>query len=57
MKKVWGTPRRKYGEPPRSFRYDLNQILYAGEMTNRFKKLDLTDTVPEELWVELHNIV
>ena len=26
-------------------------------MTNRFKGLDLTDRVPEELWTELHDIV
>ena len=26
-------------------------------MTNRFKGLDLTDRVPEELWSEVHNIV
>ena len=27
------------------------------EVTNRFKGLDLIDRVPEELWVEVHNIV
>ena len=27
------------------------------EVTNRFKELDLIDRVPEELWVEVHNIV
>ena len=26
-------------------------------MMNRFKGLDLVDTVPEELWAEIHNIV
>ena len=26
-------------------------------MTNRFKGLDLTDRVPEELWTEVQNIV
>ena len=26
-------------------------------MTNRFKGLDLTDKVPEELWTKVHNIV
>ena len=26
-------------------------------MTNRFKGLDLTDRVPEELWTEVRNIV
>ena len=24
---------------------------------NRFKELDLVDKVPEELWMEVHNIV
>ena len=27
------------------------------EVTNRFKGLDLTDKVPEELWTKVHNIV
>ena len=27
------------------------------EVTNRFKELDLTDRVPEELWMEVHDIV
>ena len=27
------------------------------EVTNRFKGLDLTDTVPEELWMEVLSIV
>ena len=26
-------------------------------MTNRFKRLDLIDRVPEELWTEVHYIV
>ena len=26
-------------------------------MTNRFKGLDLTDRVPEELWTEIHDII
>ena len=44
---------------PRPFRYDLNQIPndYTGEVTNRFKALDLIHRVPEELWMEVHNIV
>ena len=43
----------------RPFRYDLNQIPYndAVEVTNRFKGLDLIDSVPEELWTEVRNIV
>ena len=41
------------------FRYDLNQILYdyTVEVTNRFKGLDLINRVPEELWMEVHDIV
>ena len=27
------------------------------EVTNRFKGLDLIDRVPEELWMEIHDIV
>ena len=47
----------KAGKTTRQFRYDLNQIPYdyTMEMTNRFKGLDLVDTVPEELWTEVHN--
>ena len=41
------------------FRYDLNQIPYGYtvEERNRFKGLDLIDRVPDELWMELHDIV
>ena len=41
------------------FRYDLNQIPndYTVEVTNRFKGLDPIDKVPEELWLEVHDIV
>ena len=40
-------------------RYDLNQILYdyTAEVTNRFKGLNLIDRMPEELWMEVYNIV
>ena len=50
---------KKVGKTTRPFRYDLNQIPYdyTVEMTNRFKGLDLVDRVPEELWMEVHNIV
>ena len=43
----------------RPFRYDLNQIPYdyRVEVTNRFKGLALINRVPEELWMEIHNIV
>ena len=39
--------------------YDLNQTSYdyTLEVTNRFKGLDLKDRVPEELWMEVRNIV
>ena len=30
---------------------------YTAEVTNRCKGLDLTDTVPEELWMEVHDTV
>ena len=30
---------------------------YTVEMTNRFKGLDLINRVPEELWMEVYNIV
>ena len=38
-------------------RYDLNQIPcdYTVEIMSRFKGLDLTDRVPEELWTEVRN--
>ena len=50
---------QKVGETTRPFRYDLNQIPYnyTVEVTNRFRGLDLIDTVSEELWMEVHNIV
>ena len=40
-------------------RYDLNQILYdyTVEERNRFKGLDLIDRVPDELWMEVRDIV
>ena len=30
---------------------------YTVEVTNRFKGLDLIDRVPEELWMEVHDMV
>ena len=40
-------------------RYDLTQMPYdyIVEVKNRFKGLHLIDRVPEELWMEVHNIV
>ena len=51
MKKVWKTTR--------PFRCDLNQIAsdYTVEVPNIFKGLDLKDRVPEELWMEVRDIV
>ena len=50
---------KKVGITTRPFRYDLNQIRYhyTVELTNRFKGLDLIDRVPEELWMEVRDIV
>ena len=50
---------KKVGKTTRPFRYDLNQIPYdyTMEVTNRFKGLDLIDRGPEELWMEVCNIV
>ena len=50
---------KKVGKTNRLFRYDLNQIPYdyIVEVAYRFKRLDLIDRVPEELWMEVHNIV
>ena len=50
---------KKVGKTTRPFRYDLNQIPYdyTVEVTNRFKGLDLIDRVPEELWMEVRDIV
>ena len=48
-----------YGKTTRPFRHDLNQIHYdyTVEVRNRFKGLDLIDRVPDELWMEVHDIV
>ena len=50
---------KKLRKTTKPFRYDLNQISYdyTVQVTNRFKGLDLIDRVPEELWMEVHNIV
>ena len=50
---------KKVGKTKRPFRYDLNQILYdyTVEVRNRFKGLDLIDRMPDELWMEVHDIV
>ena len=50
---------KKVGKTTRPFRYDLNQVPYnyTVEVTNRFKGLNLIDRVPEELWIEVHDMV
>ena len=50
---------KRVGTTTRPFRYDLNQIPsdYTVEVRNRLKGLDLIDRVPEELWVEVSDIV
>ena len=50
---------KKVGKLTRPFRYDLNLIPYdyTVEVRNRFKGPDLIDRVPDELWMEVHNIV
>ena len=47
------------GKTTRPFRYSLSQIHfdYTVEVRNRFKRLDLIDRVPDELWNEVPDIV
>ena len=47
------------GKTTRPFGYDLNQIPNNSivEVRNRFEGLDLIDRVPDELWMEVHDIV
>ena len=47
------------GKTTRSFRYDLNKIPYdyTVEVRNRFKGLDLIDRMPDELWMEVRDII
>ena len=50
---------KKVEKTTRPFRYYLNQIPYdyIVAVMNRFKGLDLTDKVPEQLWTEVHNTI
>ena len=50
---------KKVGKTTTPSRYDINQILYfyTVEVTNRFQGLDLIDRVPEELQMEVLDIV
>ena len=50
---------KKVGKITRPFWYDLNPTPYdyTVEVINRFKGFNLIDRVPEELWMEVHDIV
>ena len=50
---------KKVGKTTRPFRYDLNQnpYNYTVKVTNRFKGLDLIVRMPEELWMEVRDII
>ena len=50
---------KKVGKTTRPFRYDLNLISYdyTVEVRNRFKGVDVIDRVPDELWMEVRDIV
>ena len=50
---------KKVEKTTRPFRYELNQIPYdyTVKVRNRFKGLDLIDRLPDELWMEVQDIV
>ena len=50
---------KKVGKTTSLFKYELNQVPYnyTMEVRNRFKGLDLTDRLPDELWTEIPGIV
>ena len=50
---------KKEGKTTKPFRYDLNHMPYGYtmEVRNRFKVLDLIHRVPDELWIEVRDIV
>ena len=50
---------KKVGKTTRPFRCDLNQLPYdyIVEVRKRVKGLNLMDRVPEELWIEVCDIV
>ena len=50
---------KKVGKTTRPFRYDLNQIPCDSsvEVRNRFKGLDLIYREPDELWMEVRDII
>ena len=50
---------KKVAETTGPFRYNLNKFIYdyTVEVRNRFKRLDLTGRVRDELWTEVHDIL
>ena len=50
---------KKVGKTTRPIRYDLNQIPNncTVEVRSRFKGLDLIERVPDDLWMEVCDIV
>ena len=50
---------KKVSKTTRPCRYDLNQIPYdyTVEVKNRFKGLDMIDRVPDELWMEVCDVI
>ena len=50
---------KKVGKTARPFGYHLNQIPYdyTVEVRNRFKGLDLIARMPDELWMEVCDLV
>ena len=51
--------KKKKGKSTKPSKHDLNQIPYdyTVEVTNIFKEFDLIDRAPEELWMEVRDIV
>ena len=49
---------KKVGKTTRAFQYDINKIPYdyTVEVINKFKRLDLIGRLPEELWMEVHDM-
>ena len=50
---------KKVGKTTRPFRHDINKIFYdyTVEVIDRFKGLDTRDRVPEELWMEVCDVI
>ena len=50
---------KKVAETTRPFRYNLNKFIYdyTVKVRNRFKGLDMTGRVRDELWTEVHDTV